>query len=160
MQNATFPSGKTSLPLNPGGGKTRFQKLRKHFEALPFSSVSQGCVFLFLLVCVWLKCDSPPILSITAPSTRPEHVSMTIILLPAWMFPKVSIWARVSYLKWLEDERDLTNIKVCLEILPTSSGACQKNLDYREIFGKSISDLHLKFAHAETLIIKRLVMKN
>lgn len=52
MQNATFPSGKTSLPLNPGGGKTRFQKLRKHFEALPFSSVTRVCISVPLGVCV------------------------------------------------------------------------------------------------------------
>lgn len=43
----------------------------------------------------------PPILSMTEPSTRPEHVSNTRTLLPAWMFASVRIWASVSYRRWL-----------------------------------------------------------
>lgn len=43
----------------------------------------------------------PPILSITAPSTNPTQVSITIILLPARTFPQLNIWASVSYRKWL-----------------------------------------------------------
>lgn len=43
----------------------------------------------------------PPILSMTAPSTRPAQVSNTKTLLPAWMFARVNIWASVSYRRWL-----------------------------------------------------------
>lgn len=45
--------------------------------------------------------DVPPILSMTAPRTRPEQVSNTKTLLPAWMFASVNIWASVSCRKWL-----------------------------------------------------------
>lgn len=37
----------------------------------------------------------------TEPRTRPEHVSNTRTLLPAWMFASVRIWASVSYRRWL-----------------------------------------------------------
>lgn len=47
--------------------------------------------------------NAPPILSMTDPSTRPAHVSNTNTLLPAWMFARVNIWARVSYRRWLRD---------------------------------------------------------
>lgn len=43
----------------------------------------------------------PPILSMMDPSTSPAQVSNTNTLLPAWMFARVSIWASVSYRRWL-----------------------------------------------------------
>ncbi len=54
---------------------------------------------------VWL----PPILSITEPNTSPAQVSKTMILLPAWMFPRVKIWANVSYRRWLKQSKNIHN---------------------------------------------------
>lgn len=55
------------------------------------------------------RTDVPPILSMTAPSTRPAQVSNTRTLLPAWMFARVNIWASVSYRRWLHHTKKHTH---------------------------------------------------
>lgn len=46
----------------------------------------------------------------TAPNTRPEQVSNTKTLLPAWTFARVNIWASVSYRRWLHHTKNTSYI--------------------------------------------------
>lgn len=64
--------------------------------------------------------DVPPILSMTAPRTRPEQVSNTKTLLPAWTFASVNIWASVSCRKWLAYNTKGTTSHTLLFLLRTS----------------------------------------